>query len=178
MVYACSICALVTVLPSQCSPSQPDAFSFNTAIAACGRRGEWRRSLDILAGMEVEGVPPTIFSYNAAIGACAKAGQWRLGLELLAKVSMSVFLSDLAESVEIFLGFGLFKRAMWAVDRSKLLERTLESLRRIKCHPVDAASSKSYLITIVLASRYLALTGRVVVLFLPKPPVVFARLQQ
>lgn len=94
MVYTCSICSLLkllVVLLSRCSASQPDAFSFNTAIAACGRRGEWRRSLDILAGMEVEGVPPSIFSYNAAIGACAKAGQWRIGLELLAKVS-SMFL--------------------------------------------------------------------------------------
>ena len=85
--------ARVTILSSRCSPLQPDAFSFNTAIAACGRRGEWRRSLDILAGMEVEGVTPSIFSYNAAIGACAKAGQWRIGLELLTKVS-SMFLFD------------------------------------------------------------------------------------
>lgn len=65
---------------------QPDVFSFNTAIAACARAGDWRKALDLLAGMKVEGLTPDIFSYNAAIGACAKGGQWMIGLELLDKV--------------------------------------------------------------------------------------------
>lgn len=67
--------------------AQPDAISFNTAIAACARSADWPRALELLAGMKVEGLKPDIFSYNAAIGACAKAGQWRIGLELLAKAS-------------------------------------------------------------------------------------------
>lgn len=67
---------------------QPDVFSFNTAIASCVKSGDWRRSLDLLAGMKVEGMTPDILSYNGAIAACAKGGQWRIGLELLAKVSL------------------------------------------------------------------------------------------
>lgn len=64
---------------------QPDIFSFNTAIGSCAKSGDWRRSLDLLAGMKVEGLAPDISSYNGVISACSKAGQWRIGLELLAK---------------------------------------------------------------------------------------------
>lgn len=68
------------------SALQPDVISFNTAITSCAKAGDWRRSLDLFAGMKVEGVTPDILSYNAVISACAKGGQWRIGLELLAKV--------------------------------------------------------------------------------------------
>lgn len=68
-------------------PLQPDLFSFNTAIASCVKAGDWRRSLDLLAGIKVEGMTPDILSYNGVMSACAKGGQWRIGLELLAKVS-------------------------------------------------------------------------------------------
>lgn len=137
MVCACSSCALVTVSPSRRYPSQPDAFSFNTAIAACGRGGEWRRSLDILAGMEVEGVPPSIFSYNAAIGACAKAGQWRIGLELLMKVltcfyfcvlkaslSSSVFLNGPCEQLPCVF----YPRADWLFSQKNVSQLTTTRL--------------------------------------------------
>lgn len=67
---------------------KPDIYSFNTAIAACGRGGHWQKAMDLLAGMTLEGIKPNVFTYNAAIGVCATAGQYRIGLELLAKVKM------------------------------------------------------------------------------------------
>lgn len=86
---ACATFPVVVVLP--CA-FQPDAFSFNTAIASCVKSGDWRRSLDLLAGMKVEGMTPDVLSYNGVMSACAKGGQWRIGLELLAKVSPCSFL--------------------------------------------------------------------------------------
>lgn len=56
---------------------QPDAYSWNTAISACGRAGQWEQALRLLGSMEEEGseARPDIFSYNIAIDAVAKAGR-------------------------------------------------------------------------------------------------------
>lgn len=52
----------------------------------CSQRGNWRKALELFAGMEAEGVQPDLVTYNVALDACAKDGQWRLGMELMAKV--------------------------------------------------------------------------------------------
>lgn len=48
-------------------------YRFSSAISACEKCGEWRTALDLLDGMEREGIQRTAIAYNAAISACEKA---------------------------------------------------------------------------------------------------------
>lgn len=51
----------------------PDAYSFTSAIAACGAAGEADVALDLLRGMQVSGVAPNVAAFNAAIYAVGRA---------------------------------------------------------------------------------------------------------
>lgn len=87
----------------------PDAFTFSTAITACGRAGRWELALDLLDEMATSaghhqpqrstdpltiaaagGVVPDIVAINAAITACGRAGQWQHALELLGRITARV----------------------------------------------------------------------------------------
>lgn len=78
----------------------PDAFTFTTAIAACGKAGQWERALDLLEEMEggwqpqEEGaqrgtvaIAPNVAAINAAISACARAGEAGRALGLLRRMA-------------------------------------------------------------------------------------------
>ena len=68
----------------------PDVVSFNTVIAACERRAEWRVALRLLRAMRTErygGLRPDRISYNAAISACAKGAQPGRALALLREMA-------------------------------------------------------------------------------------------
>lgn len=79
----------------------PDAFTFTTAIAACGKAGQWERALALLEEMEAAGQPqegrvrqgtvaaaPSVAAINAAISACARAGQAERALGLLDRMAI------------------------------------------------------------------------------------------
>lgn len=68
---------------------KPDCFTFSTAIAACGRAGQWERALSLLdeMGKQREELRPSIFAINAAIAACARAAQWERALGLLYRMT-------------------------------------------------------------------------------------------
>merc|ERR1711904_202411 len=62
----------------------PDVISFNAAISACEKGGQWEQALALLDKMRKNGVtPPDVISFNAAISACGKGGQWRRAVSLL-----------------------------------------------------------------------------------------------
>jgi len=61
----------------------PNTITYNAAISACEKGGEWERALELLGGMEAAGVAPNTVTYNAAISACEKGGKWERALELL-----------------------------------------------------------------------------------------------
>ena len=65
----------------------PDEISFNAAISAAEKAGQWEHALQLLANMSAEAVNPSTISYNAAISACAKPGEWEVALALLAVMS-------------------------------------------------------------------------------------------
>lgn len=66
----------------------PDAFTFSTAITACGNAGQWERAVALLDEMEngQERLQPDLVSVNAAIAACARAGQSARALEILERM--------------------------------------------------------------------------------------------
>ena len=61
----------------------PDTISYNAAISACEKGGQWQRVLALLKTMCEERVWPNTTSYSAAISACEKGKHWELGLHLL-----------------------------------------------------------------------------------------------
>lgn len=77
----------------------PDAFTFSTAITACGQASQWERALDLLEEMgqgqqPEEGrerrsvaIAPDVASINAAIWACGRAGQWERAVDLLGRMA-------------------------------------------------------------------------------------------
>lgn len=57
--------------------------SFNAAIDACGRAGQWRAALSLLDKMSSAGVPRGTITYNAVIAACGKGKEWARAVSLL-----------------------------------------------------------------------------------------------
>ena len=60
-----------------------DEISYNAAISACEKRGQWAQALCLLSFMPGSKVVPDRVTCNAAISACEKGGQWQLTLGLL-----------------------------------------------------------------------------------------------
>jgi pentatricopeptide repeat protein len=52
--------------------------SFNTVMAAFKTGNQWKRSLELLREMELEGVEPDLISFNTAMWLCGRAGKWQL----------------------------------------------------------------------------------------------------
>ncbi|CAM9172475.1 unnamed protein product [Scytosiphon promiscuus] len=61
----------------------PDRYSFSSAIAACGRGGQWSLAVGLLSAMRRKGIAPGVVAFNAAISACGAAGQWERAVGLL-----------------------------------------------------------------------------------------------
>ena len=64
-----------------------DTVSFNSAISACEKRGEWQFAFVTLSTMPLANVETNAISYNAAISACEKGGKWQLALDLLSTMA-------------------------------------------------------------------------------------------
>ncbi len=51
-----------------------DVISYNTAISACEKGGQWQRALDLLERCEFAGIKPDVITYSSAIS--EKGRQW------------------------------------------------------------------------------------------------------
>lgn len=65
------------------STPSPDLFSFNTAIGACGRAGQWKEALVILDEISSRGFSPDVVSYHTTAAACSRAEEWDAALDVL-----------------------------------------------------------------------------------------------
>lgn len=63
--------------PVPCSPRQPNEISYNSAIHACGRGGQWELALSLLKEMRERGLPPDRITFGAMV-----SGQLRSGIAL------------------------------------------------------------------------------------------------
>jgi pentatricopeptide repeat protein len=61
----------------------PNVISYNAAISACEKSGQWEKALELLREMDNRIIKPKVISYCAAISACEKGCQWEKALELL-----------------------------------------------------------------------------------------------
>ena len=56
----------------------PDEITYNAAISACEKSGQWQLALNLLSLMPKAEVLPSEITFNAAISACEKAGHGQL----------------------------------------------------------------------------------------------------
>ncbi|CAE8699896.1 unnamed protein product, partial [Polarella glacialis] len=61
----------------------PEAISYNAAISACEKGGQWQLSLLLLTELQVAKLAPTEVSYSAALSSCGQAGAWEPALVIL-----------------------------------------------------------------------------------------------
>lgn len=61
----------------------PDLVSFNTAMGACGKAGQWEKALSLLEEIADSGFAPNAISYNTAAAACARAEEWDRAQEIV-----------------------------------------------------------------------------------------------
>ena len=54
---------------------EADTITYNAAISACEKAGQWVRALQLLDGMANSRTEANTITYNAAISACEKAGK-------------------------------------------------------------------------------------------------------
>eukprot|EP00933_Yihiella_yeosuensis_P079342 TRINITY_DN9183_c0_g1_i7.p1 TRINITY_DN9183_c0_g1~~TRINITY_DN9183_c0_g1_i7.p1 ORF type:complete len:143 (-),score=10.34 TRINITY_DN9183_c0_g1_i7:198-626(-) len=72
----------------------PNTISYNAAISACQRGGQWQLALNLLSLMPQSEISPDAISYNAAIIACEEGGQWQLALDLIGLMPQSKVAPD------------------------------------------------------------------------------------
>ncbi|CAM9959516.1 unnamed protein product, partial [Ectocarpus sp. 8 AP-2014] len=65
------------------SAPPPDLVSFNTAMGACGKAGQWEKALSLLEEIADSGFAPNAISYNTAAAACARAEEWDRAQEVV-----------------------------------------------------------------------------------------------
>ena len=54
----------------------------NSAISACGKRGQWQWALYLMACASDRRLPLDNISYNSAMSACGKGKQWQMAVAL------------------------------------------------------------------------------------------------
>ena len=52
--------------------------SYNLAMKACVRDGDWQLCYKRIHEMRAEGIRPDLLSYNTLLRSCATAGEWKV----------------------------------------------------------------------------------------------------
>ena len=72
----------------QVDPDVPvDVPSFNAAITACSRSGQWELSLALFREMTKLGVGPDVVSYNSVMSALGGAKEWKRAVSVLREMT-------------------------------------------------------------------------------------------
>jgi pentatricopeptide repeat protein len=100
----------------------PNDRTYNAAISACAKGGQWQQALSLLQEMREKGVIPDRITYSAAISACGKGGQWQQALSLLQEmrekgvtpnvITYSAAISACEKGGEVSESASLLKRGM------------------------------------------------------------------
>jgi pentatricopeptide repeat domain-containing protein 1 len=64
----------------------PTVISYNAAVSACEKGGQWQQALFLLQTMPKANLRIDVISYSAAISACEKGGQWQQSVTLFEKM--------------------------------------------------------------------------------------------
>ena len=105
-------------------PTALTAISFNAALSATAKAGEWREALCLLERMRASppgGPRPDVLSYNAVLGAFERGGEWRRVAPLLDEMeaagvrpsvaTLTAAMQAVASAGELEEGFQLLERA-------------------------------------------------------------------
>jgi pentatricopeptide repeat protein len=99
---------------------EPDVITYNAAISACEKGGQWEKALQLLEEMQAKGVEPDVITYSATISACEKGGQWEKALQLLEEMRAKGLKPDVITSAAVIdavvdqlaVARGLLKKAL------------------------------------------------------------------
>ena len=61
---------------------EPDVITWNAAISACEKGGQWERAMELFQKMQERRVVPNVITWSAAISACEKSGAVQEAIEL------------------------------------------------------------------------------------------------
>ncbi|CAE8729621.1 unnamed protein product [Polarella glacialis] len=101
----------------------PDVVTFNSAISACAKSGEWTQALDLFSQAQQPGQHgrPDVITYSAMMDACDKASKWRLALYLVQEMYTG---SVLPNEVTCASAIGACTKAHNPVVSLELFEKT------------------------------------------------------
>ena len=60
----------------------PNAITYNSAIAACGKCNEYEKLLQLMAEMRYHGLAPNVITYSSAITVCGNSNKYEKLVEL------------------------------------------------------------------------------------------------
>ena len=96
--------------------SAPDIQTFNTAMSACGRAGQWELALEMMRqAREQWGLRLTRVRYNTAIAACGRSGQAKRAVGLLTEMREAGLVPDAISFNSAIAGYartGRWKKAL------------------------------------------------------------------
>ena len=98
-----------------------DQISFNSAISATEKAGQWEQAVQLLVAMSEESINPDTISFNAAISACARPGEWQIALALAASMDKRGIARD--EITYNCVSNACEKASCWQLASDLLLQR-------------------------------------------------------
>ena len=78
-----------------------DAISFNTALGACERGGQWEQALDVLRRMASDGLRPGPIAFGVVASACERGGALGAGVRLAVQLATGRSLERARESESV-----------------------------------------------------------------------------
>ncbi|CAE8656583.1 unnamed protein product [Polarella glacialis] len=96
----------------------PNEITYNAAISACEKVGQWQRALSLLGSMPEARTSPDEISFSASISACGPGGQWQSALDVLRKMLEQQVMPDEVS----------YNALISVCERSQQLERGLQLL--------------------------------------------------
>jgi len=106
-----------------------DVVSFNTAIAAAGDCGRWKRIANIRKEMKKSGIKPDGFTYMSLLGGCKATGNWKQSIKLF---------REMQEYDGLTPNVFHYTTLMTTLQRSGAWEESLKIFKRMEADGIQA----------------------------------------
>ncbi|CAE8675527.1 unnamed protein product, partial [Polarella glacialis] len=129
--------ALLLLLNMHCEQVAPNMITINSAISACSRGIKWELALQLLWGVQTDGLSllrPDATTYSATMNACGHGLQWERAVRLLAVAQV-----DGRQQLDA----AIFNTAIGACERANRWGRVICFLDDMRHHRL-AASTLSF----------------------------------
>ena len=66
-----------------------NTITYNAAIQACERGGEWEEAIRLFHVMQKVKLPQDTITYNSLVRACEKGGQWQKAFDFMKQMKLT-----------------------------------------------------------------------------------------